>query len=85
MFAGKCRKKLVDKLIEECTKSIDEVEITEITENKCKHSSCMLYIVLFSIIFTISVGIATYFVYSYWYLKNDVTRIKFGTHTQKTI
>ena len=55
----KCRKKLV----EECIKSIDEVEITEITraENKC--SSCTLHIVLFLIFFTFSIWIATYFVY----------------------
>ena len=66
----KCRKKLVDMLIEECTESIDEVEITEIIEaengqkNKC--SFCTLYIVLFSIFFTISIRIAIYFVYFYW-------------------
>ena len=85
MFAGKCRKKLVNKLIEEGTKSIDEVEITEITENKCKHSSCTLYIVLFSIIFTICIGIATYFVYSHWYLKNDDARVMLDTRTETTI
>ena len=62
----KCRKKLVDKLIEECTKSIDEVEIASENEHKC--SSCTLYIVLFSIFFTISIGIAIYFAYFYWYL-----------------
>ena len=28
----KCRKKLVNKLVEECIKSIDEVEITVITQ-----------------------------------------------------
>ena len=79
------QEKLVDKLVEECTKSTDEVKIGSENEHKNKCSSFTLYIVLFSIIFTISIGIATYFVYSYWYLKNDVTRIKFGTHTQKTI
>ena len=59
----KYRKKLIDKLVEECIKSIGEVEITEITkaENKC--SSCTLYIVLFSIFFTRSIRIANYFVY----------------------
>ena len=57
----KCRKKLGDKLIEECTKSIDEVEIASENEHKNKCSSCTLYIVLFSIIFTISIGIAIYF------------------------
>ena len=38
----KCRKKLVDKLVEECTKSIDEVEIDSENEHKNKCSSCML-------------------------------------------
>ena len=55
------QKKIVDKLVEEGIKNIDEVEITEITlyKNKNKHkcSSCTLYIVLFSIIFTINVVI----------------------------
>ena len=70
---GKCRKKLFDKLVEECTKNIDEVEITEITqaenERGNKYSSCTLYIVLFSIFYTISIGITIYFGYFYWYLK----------------
>ena len=26
-----------------------------------------------------------YFVYSCWYLKEDVTRVKFGTRTQTTV
>ena len=45
----KCRKKLVNKLVEECIKSIDEVEITEATRAGNKCSFCTLYIVLFSI------------------------------------
>ena len=58
----KCRKKLVHKLIDECTETIDEeVKILDKNENKC--SSCILYIVLFSIFFTINVGIGAYFVY----------------------
>ena len=36
---------------------IEEVKIVG------KYSSCILYIVLFSIFFTISIGIATYFAY----------------------
>ena len=40
----KCRKKLVDKLIEECTENIEETRIVEKTsfenENKHKYSSC---------------------------------------------
>ena len=62
----KCRKKLIDKLVEEYTESNNEVKLAKITlaENKHKHkrSSCTLYIVLFSIIFTVNVGIGTYFV-----------------------
>ena len=61
----KCRNKLVDKLTEECAENIDEVRIDECNsvKNKCKHNSSTLYIVLFSIVFTINIGIATYFVY----------------------
>ena len=65
----KCRKKLVDKLVEECTENVKEVILVKITsaedennhKNKC--CSCTLYIVFFSIMFTINVGIGTYFVY----------------------
>ena len=56
-----CRKRLVDKLADECDEIVEEVKILDKNEDKC--SSCILYIVLFSIFFTINVGIATYFVY----------------------
>ena len=59
----KCRKRLVDKLVEECVKSIGEVEITEITQDENKYSSCRIYIVLFSIIFNNNIGTGTYFTY----------------------
>ena len=65
----KCRERSADKLAEECSENIDEVKMAGITlvedanKHKSKCSSCMLYIVLFSIIFTIKIGIATYFVY----------------------
>ena len=35
-------------------------------------------------IFTINVGIDTYFIYFHGYLK-DVVRVKFGTHTETKI
>ena len=68
------RKKLVDKLVEECTKQVVEAKISEMSLTECnsiewnsvenihKFSSCTLYIVLFSLIFTINIGIATHFV-----------------------
>ena len=80
-------KKIVDKLVEECNENIDEVKIAKCNsvENIHKCSSCTLYIALFSIIFTINVRVGTDFVYSHWYLKKDVTCVKFGTYTQTTI
>ena len=63
----KCKKRLANKLAEECTENIEETKLVEITsaknENKHKNSSCTLYIALFSIFFTINVGIGTYFLY----------------------
>ena len=40
---------------------IEEVKVVGKNEDKC--SSCILYIVLFSIFFTISIGVGVYFVY----------------------
>ena len=85
----KFRKKIADKLVEECTETVEEVKIVKMTlaenENKYKCTSCTVYIVLFSMIFTINVGTVTYFVYSYWYLRKDVLGVKFNTRTQTTI
>ena len=86
----KCRKKLVDKLVEECTETVEEVKLAKITsakegKNKYKSSSCTLYIMLFSVTFTTNVGIGSYFLYLHWYLKKDITCLKFGTRTQITI
>ena len=45
------QKKIIDKLIEECTKNIEETKLVEKTSakngNKHKCSSCTLFIVLF--------------------------------------
>ena len=55
----KCRKRLKDKLGDECDKNIDEeVKILDKNGNKC--SSCILHIVLSSKFFTINVGIGAY-------------------------
>ena len=85
----KCRKKLVDKLVDECAETVEEVKLAKITlaknENKYKCNSCRLYIVLFSIIFTINVGIITYFVYSHWFFKKNFNRVEFDTDTQTAI
>ena len=66
-----CRKKLVDKLIDECLETIEEVKLAKITlaenENRSKCSFCTMCIVLFSTDFTINVGIVTYDIYSQCY------------------
>ena len=66
----KCRERLADKLTEDCTENIKETNLVIINLTKCKHNSCELYIVLFSIIITINIGIATYFVY-YKYMNHN--------------
>ena len=47
----KCRKKLVDEFVEECTKTVEEVKLAKITsvqgKNKYKCSFYTLYIVFF--------------------------------------
>ena len=75
----KCRKKLVDKLVNECTETVEEVKIAKITlaknESRYKCSFCTVYTVLFWIFFTINVGgIGAYCVYFYMYLKKMFTR-----------
>ena len=77
----KCRKKIVDKLVEECTENIYEVESA--SENKYKCSSCIPCIVLFSIFFTISIGITTYFVY-YRYISRDKENFSKYDYTYQT-
>ena len=88
----KCRKKLVDKLIDECTETIEEVKLAKITsmelrsaenENENKYSSCAVYIVLMIVDFTTFTGITIYLFYYNWSLiKDNVSCIKFGTYKE---
>ena len=81
---------LVDKLVAECTENIDKAKIAEITstdlhsavhENVCV-CSYTICVILAVIALAISIGIGAYFAYSRWYLKQDVTHIKFGPRTR---
>ena len=85
----KCRKKLVNKLVEECTENIDEVKIAGMAlferGSKCK-SSCTIYVVLIAIVFIISIGIGTYFIY-YKYMnhyKKTVTKYDYVCQTSNS-
>ena len=86
----KCRKKLVASIINECTKTIEEVKLANITltknENNYKYNSCKVYIVFMIVVFTIFTGITIYFVYYNWYLiKNNISCIKFNTRKETEI
>ena len=54
-------------------------------ENRGGSSSWTLHIVLMSVLFTINIGISSYFLSYYRYLVKDVTSAKFGADTQTTI
>ena len=82
---GKCKKKLIDPLIEECTENHDETKLVNITV-KNENSSCKVYIVLITVVFTIFTAIIIYFVYYNWSLiKNNIFYIKFNAHKETII
>ena len=88
----KCKKRLVDKLVDECNETVKEVKLANIifaeneNENSYKYIPCTVYIVLLSVFFTFNVGgIVTYYVYSQWYLKNDSPYVDFNTNKETTI
>ena len=74
---------MVDQIVDECNEAVEGVKLSKITlaenQNKYKCSSCTVYIVLMIVVFTICVGIDTYFVYYNWSL------VKFNNRTQTTI
>ena len=85
----KCRKKLVDKLVDECTETVEEVKLAKITlaenENSYKCPSRTPYILSMIAVFTICAGITTYFIYYDLSLVKNVSHIKFGTRIQTAI
>ena len=69
----KCRKRLVDELVEECNENIDESKLTEIALFECKNECVFYYTVfiVFTVIaLTVSIGIGAYFTYK------DISRNK---------
>ena len=79
----KCRKKIVEKIIDEWDETVEEVKLAKITltenENKYECNSCTVCIVLMIVVFTIFTGICAYFAYYNWSL------VKFDNPTQTTI
>ena len=81
----KCRKKLIDELTEKCTENIDVIKIDNENEHVKECSSCVVYIVLFCIFFTILIVIGIYFVYSHWYFKKYSQGVNFNTYKETLI
>ena len=77
------QKKLADKLIDECTETIEETKLVNTTftenENNYECGSCIVYIVLMIVIIVISTEITVYLVYYNWSL------IKNNTHKETLI
>ena len=81
LYYKKCkyRKKIIDKLLEECSKNIDgnemlyteTLDIISSRDNKTS-GSCIVYIILFSVFLIISISMAI-FVYFSLHLKNRST------------
>ena len=61
----KCRKKVVDSLVEKCNENINET-LSEIPLNDYKCSSCRPYVVLFVVFLIISVIVSTVVIYFLW-------------------
>ena len=76
----KCRKKIIDKLVGECTENIDEnemlynetLDIISSSDNDKTSNSCIVYVVLFSVFLIINISMAIY-IYLFIYLKNRST------------
>ena len=79
----KCRKRLVDKLVEECNENIDEEKLTKIDlfehKNDCV-CNYTVFIVFSVIVLRICIGIGAYFVY-YKYMNHNKENVSKYGHT----
>ena len=74
----KCRKRLIDQLVEECSENAEWNEViynSILNDYEKVCNSCTIYIVLFVIVFLIIIGIGSMCFYFYWYLNR--TDIKY--------
>ena len=74
------RKKIIDKLVEECSENVDgnemlyneTLDIISSSDNKTSNS-CIVCTILFSVVLIISISMAIY-AYFFLYLKNKSTK-----------
>ena len=79
----KCRKELINKLVEESRENFDGNKMVYGYEKVS--NSCTKYIVLLVILFIISTSISSVFIYFHWYLKKDNTIINTSVNTETVI
>ena len=79
------KKELIDPLVEERNENIDVIKIDNENEHIKEYSSCIVYVVFFSIFFTKSIVIAIYFVQSHWHFKKYLLNVDFNTHKETLI
>ena len=93
----KCRRVLIDQLVEECSENIDgnemlynetldAISLNTIPLNVYKKvcNSCAIHIILFPMFFITSICISSVFIYFHWYFKKsniNITDINPGTET----
>ena len=80
----KCRKRLIDQLVEECSEMIYNLTLNDYEKVSI---SCKIYIVLFVIAFLIIIGIGSMYFYFHWYLKkkNDTKFTNINPSTETVI
>ena len=73
----KCRQRLIDKLVEECSENIDKKKLhsNEINDYEKLCSFCSVYTVLLVIFFILSISISSVFIYFHQYLKKSNTGV----------
>ena len=78
----KCRKRLIDKLVEECSENINGNEMIyngTLNDHGKICNFCTVYIVLLAILF-ISISISSVFIYFHWYIKTRLWKQQFIKH-----
>ena len=68
--------------MDECDENVNKIKM--VSESKNKFNSCILYIVLFSIFFTINVGIGAYFVSCKYMNRNKENVSKYYDYVYQT-
>ena len=79
----KCRNKIINKLIEECSenidgnkilhnKTLDAIILNTVSLDTKACNSCTIYIVLFAIFFITNIYISSVFIYFYWRFKKKI-------------